>query len=79
MDPEKAHYRTMGVFGLGLGVPGVGGALRQSMIPEHNPVTLWKWLDFGFRTVWGWLRGLTRMVGSTSSRPWALPSWRWAP
>ena len=34
MDPEKAHYRTMGVFGIGLGIPGVGGALRHSMDPS---------------------------------------------
>ena len=37
MDPEKAHYRTMGVFGFGLGIPGVGGALRQSMDPGAQP------------------------------------------
>lgn len=37
MDPEKAHYRTMGVFGFGLGIPGVGGALRHSMDPGAVP------------------------------------------
>ena len=37
MDPEKAHYRTMGVFGFGLGMPGVGGALRRSMDPGAEP------------------------------------------
>jgi len=31
MDPERAHYRTMGLFGLGLGLPLVGDALRRSL------------------------------------------------
>lgn len=31
MDPERAHYRTMALFGLGLALPGVGGALRRSL------------------------------------------------
>jgi len=33
MDPERAHYRTMGLFGFGLGLPVVGRALRRSMDP----------------------------------------------
>ena len=33
MDPERAHYRTMGLFGFGLGLPFVGRALRRSMDP----------------------------------------------
>ncbi len=33
MDPERAHYRTMGLFGFGLGLPLVGRALRRSMDP----------------------------------------------
>lgn len=31
MDPERAHYRTMTLFGLGLSIPGVGGVLRKSL------------------------------------------------
>ena len=31
MDPERAHYRTMALFGFGLALPGVGGALRRSL------------------------------------------------
>ena len=31
MDPERAHYRTMAIFGLGLALPGVGRALRNSL------------------------------------------------
>ena len=33
MDPERAHYRTMGLFGFGLGLPLVGRALRRSLDP----------------------------------------------
>ena len=33
MDPERAHYRTMGLFGFGLGLPLVGRTLRRSMDP----------------------------------------------
>ena len=33
MDPERAHYRTMGLFGFGLGLPLVGRTLRRSMHP----------------------------------------------
>jgi dihydroorotate dehydrogenase len=33
MDPERAHYRTMGLFSLGLKLPFVGAALRRSMSP----------------------------------------------
>ena len=31
MDPEKAHYRTMGLFGFGLSLPGLGRLLRHSL------------------------------------------------
>lgn len=34
MDPERAHYRTMGLFGFGLSLPIVGQALRRSMNPK---------------------------------------------
>ena len=31
MDPEKAHYRTMGLFGFGLKVPVFGALLKKSL------------------------------------------------
>jgi len=31
MDPEKAHYRTMGLFGFGLKVPVFGALLKESL------------------------------------------------
>lgn len=31
MDPEQAHYRTMGLFRIGLALPLVGAALRRSL------------------------------------------------
>ena len=34
MGPERAHYRTMGLFGFGLSLPMVGQALRRSMNPK---------------------------------------------
>lgn len=37
MDPERAHYRTMALFGFGLALPGVGGALRRSLAPGAEP------------------------------------------
>lgn len=37
MDPERAHYRTMAVFGLGLALPGVGSALRKSLSSGAEP------------------------------------------
>jgi len=37
MDPEKAHYATMGLFGFGLKLPLIGAALRKSMDPGHGP------------------------------------------
>jgi dihydroorotate dehydrogenase len=37
MDPERAHYRTMAVFGFGLALPGVGGALRRSLASGAEP------------------------------------------
>lgn len=37
MDPERAHYRTMAVFGVGLALPGVGGALRKSLSSGAEP------------------------------------------
>lgn len=37
MDPERAHYRTMGLFGAGLATPLVGAALRRSLDPGARP------------------------------------------
>ena len=37
MDPERAHYRTMALFGVGLALPGVGGALRRSLASGAEP------------------------------------------
>ena len=31
IDPERAHYATMGLFGFGLSLPLIGGALRRSL------------------------------------------------
>lgn len=35
IDPERAHYWTMGLFGFGLRLPVVGAALRRSLRPGN--------------------------------------------
>lgn len=37
MDPERAHYWTMGLFGFGLSLPLIGGALRRSLAADAGP------------------------------------------
>lgn len=37
MDPERAHYRTMGLFRAGLATPLLGGALRRSLAVDARP------------------------------------------
>lgn len=37
IDPERAHYWTMALFGFGLSLPGVGAALKRSLRPGHTP------------------------------------------
>lgn len=37
MDPEKAHYRTMGIFQWGLALPLVSGALKRSLAVTTSP------------------------------------------
>lgn len=37
IDPERAHYWTMGLFGFGLRLPFVGAALQRSLRPRNVP------------------------------------------
>ncbi len=85
MDPEKAHYRTMGLFGFGLSLPGMAGALKRSMDPGATPgdVTEVAGLSFphrvglaaGFDKDGRWLHELKAMgfafveVGTVTPKP----------
>ena len=37
MDPERAHYRTMALFGWGLKMPFFNGALKKSLHVAAQP------------------------------------------
>ena len=85
MDPEKAHYRTMGLFGFGLSLPGLGRLLRRSLssgAEAHDAVEVAGMqfphrvgLAAGFDKDGRWLHALAAMgfafveVGTVTPRP----------